>query len=256
VDGEAGEPPEAVSASIDTAADGEISVESDTILSGSNPSPYDRDGCDSDYMGAYKDRKLYGAFSFWVDNEGQPGGSSYTTADTGAALERAGSVWNEETSPCNVADHSPAPRLNYAGATTWNGDFTIQDGTSTCAERDGRSVIDTGNLNTATPGTYIALNCTWADTDYVTPKVIESDIRFNVTDFDFTYTPNADSCDGNDYDVHGIMTHETGHTYGLKDKEGDINHYQTMYGIGTHCDGYQRNLGWSDLKHLRARYPE
>lgn len=263
MDGEVGLPeedddlnqePSTVSASIETSPDGDVAFESDpAIVSGSDPSSYDRNGCDSNYLGAVKVWRLPGTWNFWVDNEGQTGGSAYTPSDTGEVLETAGRVWQNEVSPCNALDGSAAPALNYAGATTWNGDFVIVDGTSTCGNRDGKSVIDTGNLDTAAAGTYIALNCTWWNDDN---RVIESDIRFNTTNFDFTYTPTADNCNisNPDYDVRSLMTHEVGHTYGMKDKEGDVNHYQSMYHVGTACVNYQRDLGWSDILHLRTKY--
>jgi hypothetical protein len=114
-------------------------------------------------------------------------------------------------------------------------------------------VIDTGNLDRAGSGTYVGLNCTWWDDNW---QLTESDIRFNVTDEDFTYTPGSSTCDDNDYDVLSVMTHETGHTYGMKDKEDDINYYQTMFGTSFPCRSWARNLGRSDVKHLRSKYPE
>jgi hypothetical protein len=244
------------SASIYTAPDGTISVESAALDPGPDPRPVGNqtDGCDDDYIGVTKVWKFHGTFDYYVDNEGQPGGSSYSTADTGAVLEQAGTTWHNEVSPCFSEDHSLAGSLNYAGSTTWNGDFKIVDGTSTCADRDHRSVVDTGNLNKAGTGTYVGLNCIWYNSDDI---VIESDIRFNTHDYDFTYTPMAADCDeSRDYDVQSVMTHEAGHTYGMKDQVDSYNFYQTMYHNSDTCENYARNLGRSDVRHLRAQYRE
>lgn len=257
VSDERGEPIATIHAELATEVNGEVTYEADNSLAGQGDSmtaAADTDGCDTNYLGAIKRWKLTGAFSFYVDNEGQPGGSAYNPADTGAAIENAGETWNSEKSPCFPEDHSSAPRLNYAGSTSWNGDFRIVDGTSVCADRDRKSVVDTGNLDKAGSGTYVGLNCTWYETDGAVDGVLESDIRFNTTDVDFTYHPHATSCDSNDYDVLSVMTHETGHTYGLKDKGGSDLIYQTMYEASFPCRSFARNLGKSDVLHLRARY--
>lgn len=236
-----------VEAIVETAADGTLSFADDASLpAGAPTSPYNTNGCDSDYQGAIKVWSLEGSFGISIGDGGQPAGG--TQAQTAGALNAAGRTWTDETTPCKGTDQSLAPLVQSLGTTSYESDFHIVDGESTCADRDGVSTLDAGNLD-GTDGDYVAMACTWYDDDEF---VIESDIRMNTTNYDFTYAP-APGC--NAYDVQSVITHEVGHTIGLKDKEGPINAYQTMYHSSYLCKSFARNLGSSDLWHLRARYP-
>ncbi|MXG89119.1 hypothetical protein [Nocardioides flavescens] len=238
---------DSMDAEVATAIDGTITYEasaSEAIGSG-GPSPsYSQNGCDTNYLGALKVWRLGGAFNFRIGDGGQPGGG--TQAQTEAAVDRAGYVWKNETSPCFTNDGSSAPLMQAIGTTTYESDFTVVNGESTCGARDGVSTIDAGNLD----GGYVAMNCTWYNSSNV---VFESDIRFNTADDDFTYTPGS-GC-STQYDVDSVMTHEMGHTLGMKDKTGAENSWQTMYGTSFPCKAFARNLGRSDVRHLRAAYP-
>lgn len=239
-----------VSASVETTEDGRVLYDSGTASdSGTSEAEitHAKNGCDSNYLGALKAWTMRGTLDFWVGDGGQPGAG--TKAQTGAAIERAGDVWHFEKSPCFAADRSRAPSVDYVGNTSYEGDFRVVDGNSTCAERDHKSTVDAGNLDDPGRDTTVALNCTWWNDD---DRVLESDIRFNTTEQDFTYTPFS-HCSG-DYDVWSIMTHEIGHSYGMKDKSGAVNRYQTMHEEGDPCTSHARNLGRSDVRHLRAKY--
>ena len=50
---------------------------------------------------------------------------------------------------------------------------------------DHKSTVEAGNLDKAGPGGYVGLNCTWKN-DH--DDVLESDIRLNTTDYNFTYS--------------------------------------------------------------------
>jgi hypothetical protein len=234
-----------VEATVETALDGTLTYSDDASLpAGAPTSPYNSNACDSNYQGAIKSWKLSGSWGISIGDGGQPAGG--TQAQTAGALNAAGSTWTNETSPCYSQDLSRAPLVQSLGTTTYESDMQIVDGKSTCAARDGVSTLDAGNLD----GGYVGLNCTWYDGSGF---VIESDIRLNTTDYSFTYTPGS-GCTSQ-YDVESVITHEVGHTLGLKDKGGAENAYQTMYESSFRCKSFARNLGKSDVWHLRARYP-
>jgi hypothetical protein len=138
-----------------------------------------------------------------------------TRAQLASALETAGNTWYTENSPCFSADGSSAPDLDYGGSTTTEADISTA---ANCTARDNTSTIDAGDL----PSGTVAVNCTWSTS--------------------------------NSYDVLGVLTHETGHTYGLKDKEAASSRRQTMYYQSFYCSVSPRDLGRSDVRHLRSIY--
>lgn len=238
-------------AEVSTAPDGEVRYEMEEsaelvgAASGAPPSGPAVNGCDDNYMGATIYRYLTSTWKFFIGDGGLPAGGTVT--QLAQAIEAAGKTWSTEDSPCYATDQSRAPDVNYAGTTTTEADITQQGSETVCTARDGTSTIDDGNLD----GGTIAANCTWTNSD---GTVIESDIRFNTTDHDFTYSPGGSSCSRH-YDVYSVLTHEIGHTYGMKDKEAPSSVYQTMYYQSFPCRAFARNLGKSDVRHLRSQYP-
>jgi hypothetical protein len=244
---------EGISAEITTGADGEVSYEVADVESPANSAAAAAavaspavNGCDDTYAGATKYKYLRSTWKFYIGDGGLP--AAGTAAQLASAIESAGATWSTENSPCFPNDRSRAPDVNYAGRTTTEADISVSGGDNICTDRDGTSTIDAGNLANDTD----AANCAWANEDSGT--VLESDIRFNTTDQDFTYTPAASSCN-NDYDVLSVLTHEIGHTYGMKDKEAASSVYQTMYFQSFTCRTFARGLGRSDVVHLRGQYP-
>jgi len=249
-----------VTAVVTTAADGEVSYkvdeigeeaastdgqEPDLVWTGAIPSSvYATNGCDDPYTGATRSKYLRSTWNFYIGDGGLPATGS--AAQFASAIEAAGKTWSTEITPCSSTDLSRAPDVNYAGTTTTEADIGVSGSTTVCTSRDGTSTIDAGDLSTG----VVAANCTWTNDS---EDVIESDIRFNIGDYDFTYTPATD-CSGH-YDVRSVMAHEVGHTYGMKDKEAPSSVYQTMYYASHRCHSWARDLGKSDLSHLRSHYP-
>ncbi|MGO4254945.1 hypothetical protein [Marmoricola sp. RAF53] len=104
------------------------------------------------------------------------------------------------------------------------------------------------------PSSVIAVTCSWrVDNTAAIDPIRQSDVRFNTTDLDFTYSPGAGSC-SNDFDVEGILTHELGHVYGLADLYASADAELTMAGYGAACTAKARTLGWGDVRGLESIY--
>ncbi|PWN02839.1 hypothetical protein DJ010_10540 [Nocardioides silvaticus] len=213
-----------------------------------------RNGCDRNRFNWWKPAKVYGSFPMRVstDDAGEPAGG--TTSDTASALRRSLGTWENENSPCFSSDQSAVPNLFYDGLTTTQGDFVDTASGTACAPRadiDSRSSVDIGDLE---PNALVAGTCTWTTGHDGLNEVIQADIRFNTTDYDFTYTPGDGDCDSNDFDVISILTHELGHVLGFDDLYDPANRYLTMSGRVNNCTTYLRNLGRGDVLGLRERY--
>jgi hypothetical protein len=146
--------------------------------------------------------------------------------------------------------------------TSYETDFKVNsNGNHVCAgfyDTDGVSTIDAGNIDKA--GTDpIAVACTWSAVP--NGSIVESDIRFNVDDYDWTLRPAGDSCDRDRrYDVRMVLTHELGHSYGMRDlgptsaAGSASDKYLTMYEAGFVCRSWGRSLGKGDILGMRAMY--
>jgi hypothetical protein len=101
------------------------------------------------------------------------------------------------------------------------------------------------------PSNTIAQTCSWANLFFRT----ESDICFNKNS---VYTFTTGSCSGqfsSSYYVEGIMTHERGHTWNVRDfPSGHPN--LTMGGANGQCPGLddKRTLGLGDMLSLELVY--
>ena len=145
---------------------------------------------------------------------------------------------------------SLTPRLyaSYLGTTTGRANMTSAE----CGSADGKNVVDFGDL----PSTEAARNCFWYTT-WPVHEVTEADIRFNSSQQEVTFYATdlpPSPCNGR-YDLEGIATHETGHTFGLLDLDSSAHPNLTMRGQGlTDCSDEQRTLGLGDILGLNAMY--
>lgn len=140
----------------------------------------------------------------------------------------------------------------YAGTTSTAPGFTSA---GECASNDEKNVI---GWKTVSAG-YLQATCTYSQLSGSITTWKNSDIVIN-TKYGWTAGIKATcSIDGllSDprYDVQGIITHETGHVFGLADKYESSHRHLTMYGYGSTCTDNQRTLGWGDLDGLRFMYP-
>lgn len=93
----------------------------------------------------------------------------------------------------------------------------------------------------------IAVTTTWFAPTALKPA-IESDAAYNSN-----YAWRLDGSAGG-YDLQHIATHETGHTFGLKDLYDAADACLTMYGYGSTGQTHARTLGDGDLAGLRVLY--
>lgn len=230
---------------IHTSTSGVVTYDSAAQFAAGAPSTgYDADGCDVS--------ETWGSSGAWLQQAGYykmgdgyvPGGATQFAQ----AIRDAGETWDQEKSPCSSANLAVAPPIYYGGTTTAEGDFQVVSGTSTCAARDNISTIEGGNLDTSGAGNYVALNCFW----FTGNALIESDIRINTNDLQFTYDVSS-GC-SNKYDVPGVVTHEFGHTLGMPDLQTTNMTYQTMYKNSFTCRAFARSLARQDLRMLRETY--
>ena len=109
---------------------------------------------------------------------------------------------------------------------------------------DGYNVVDFGPL----PGSGVALNCIYTAVWW---ELTESDIRL---DNEFTWTLNPGSSCFGKYDVESVVTHEVGHTFGLRDLDPNTHKRLTMSGAAWRCTEAHRTLGLGDVDGLDLKY--
>jgi hypothetical protein len=149
-----------------------------------------------------------------------------------------------EVNSCGRPDTVSATS-NYNGSNTLPVNIT---NAGVCASHgDDTSEVGFGTL----PSSFIAATCNWANLFFR----IESDIRFNKNSI---YTFTTGSCSGqfsSSYYVEGIMTHERGHTWNVRDfPSGHPN--MTMGGANAQCPDpdQKRTLGLGDMLSLESVY--
>ena len=198
---------------------GEISYwnggeDSDPDDGGVSPRPSTPPECNQT---AYKveDLKEYGTYDFYIGDGSFP--ASLTQSEFQTKVNT--SILNIVTAhnDCGMPDNISAS-ASAAGTTTYESDMTNSGGYTDCTDgtvddRDHVSTWDAGNLDKSTNNKVpVARTCYWGlPSPGIKNDLLEADVRFNITDYDFTIAPNAASCNDSKYDVVSVGVHEAGH---------------------------------------------
>ncbi|MFJ8863410.1 matrixin family metalloprotease [Streptomyces sp. NPDC102451] len=199
-------------------------------------------GACSDGSYSTADRKEYGTYQWYIGDGGMPGALSRTDAKWAFwdAIDNITGSYNN----CGYADQVGA-KHNYLGTTSREADI---NSSSQCTSRDGVSTWDAGNLKSGT----VATTCSWTfPMPGVKNDLLEADVRYNTTDYDFTNKPTS-TC-SNKYDIRSVGTHEAGHVFGLG-HVGSGHQNLTMYTNSFTCTTKARTLGKGDVLALRSIY--
>lgn len=199
-----------------------------------------KDGCDNSSYGM-KTWKRTGPWKFYLGDGVAAGGGSL--ADVGNFAVRAGNSWQTENSPCSAQDRSNAPGVVNLGTDSREADIPAT-GCLSADNIDYANTMDSGDLRSGT----LARTCYW----FSEGEVSQTDMRFNTTDYDFTYNPTSDCTSA--YDLQSLQTHEIGHVLGFSDVGSTTAKYLTMYGTGARCTTFKRTLGQGDIDALRRKY--
>lgn len=201
-----------------------------------------------------KDEEQAGTWGWYLGDGARPAGISTTTVT--ASLKQAVGWITTSYNDCGYADEVSAS-ATYKGVSTYESDMTTSGGKTTCGDgsldgRDGKSVVDFGNIddNGSPP---LAMECTWSiPAPFADNNIIESDIRFDVVDFDWTNAPGS-GC-SNSYDLRSVAVHEFGHSFGMGHVSEASHGWLTMSTNVSPCSTYQRTLGKGDVLSLRNTY--
>ncbi len=154
----------------------------------------------------------------------------------------------DATNNCGVADAVSAAEA-FDGAS--NGRTAEVDGSGCDASwtTDGYNVVDFGDLPDS-PRNYIALNCQTYVPKIGPDEITHVDVRFAHEEKWTDYSSGCNSA----FDIEAIFTHESGHTFGLKDLFDSSHASLTMYHSNGKCSLKSRTLGIGDLLSLKALY--
>jgi hypothetical protein len=161
-----------------------------------------------------------------------------TPAEAETALRAAASGIATGYNDCGLKDTITA-KQEYLGRTT-------RTATGCDGKTDGFNVVGFGDLGTG----VLAVTCNWM----VGKEIVESDLRINKVDHQWTVQANAPSCQGR-FGLQAVMTHEFGHAFGLGHVAEPEHTELTMGTSIAACDASASTLGLGDVRALRALYP-
>lgn len=146
--------------------------------------------------------------------------------DPGPRPDPADPARSSGSSRTGHARHVSATQ-SYLGTTTRSPDMDQVD----CTARDGVSVTAWGDLDTVVNGVRneagpLARTCTFYN--QVTDEALESDAKINDQEYYWYITKPADCASMFAYSLEATMTHERGHTFGLKHVSEGEHGYLTM----------------------------
>lgn len=160
------------------------------------------------------------------------------------AIQRGFNNINTLYNDCGRVGTIPgANQAVYAGTTaTAPG---INSGDATCSVNDGANVVGWGYL----PSGILGVTCTW----WNSTRITETDQRYS-TRYSWWLSSSFVGCSGR-WDLEGVATHETGHSFGMGHVSEATYPLQTMStNLNGTCQGSERTLGRGDHVGLDLRY--
>lgn len=241
---------------VTTDESGEISYASDADDSEADPAPRPAPTLPPECnQSAYNtlDRKEYGTYNVWIGDGDFPGSLTRTEFQTKVinSLENIVQAKND----CNLGDS-----VDATGAAAGWSDYESDMSATSCGDgsadgRDHTSVWDAGNIDgTEGKSSPVARTCAWtAPTAGIKNDLLEADVRFNITDYNWTISPNVEQCDDK-YDVVSVGTHEAGHVFGMAHVSEADYPWMTMSTNSHKCNSSARTLGKGDILGLESIY--
>lgn len=227
-----------------TSADVDPADERGSRISASTPAEKDR--CVDrgfNFMGLKRYTPLKWALSFGPTPADLPRGKFWEITT------RAMRAITDTVNDCGFPDIVDAT-AEYQGSVENTANLTVgSDGKTACGDPDDVSVVDAARI----PGESIALavTCSWYFTHEGMDALDESDIRVDISRYQFFADPAH--CDGR-YDVQGVLTHEVGHAFGLDHVSEEDHPNLTMSEHIGKCEISARTVGRGDVAALRALY--
>ncbi len=157
------------------------------------------------------------------------------------------SVWNGMTAMANGyggcgANLSNSAAHSYLGTTTTSANMSG----GTCLAGDYKNVVDSASVLAS--ANTLAQACVYKTAS----EIVHADMRIN-TSFTWYLGSSTTGCSGNVYDLQGVMTHESGHLFGLG--HVGMETVQVMKPASYTCETGQRLLGNGDLAGMKYLYP-
>lgn len=200
-----------------------------------------------------RDLKEYGTYEFWIGDGSMPAGLTRT----GFKDKVVNSVENiiQAHNNCGLTDRVGALG-SLEGYSTYESDMSPTScGDGSADGRDHQSVWDAGNIDGVNgKPSAVARMCGWTwPTPGAKNDLIEADVRFNITDYDFTIHPGTTDC-RDKYDLVSVGVHEAGHVYGLGHVLEADYPWMTMSVNAEKCNSTARTLGKGDVLGLESIY--